>query len=157
MGYTYPELADNPSNETLVSRINALLLDSPPSKAKRDGSAPANSTAYLAQVDMPMVEGSPYNLLVFLGDVGSDASNWLYEDSFVSKVATISAAAMKGSKPMRGTVVLTDAVEQKVASGTLAADQVVDYLKANLKWRLELVSLCCQFWVIRLLMIVGRY
>ena len=89
MGYTYPELSNNPSNATLVASIKAQYsgpADVPVTnaKSKRQDPQPTKKTLYLAEAKLPLYGlddgaggGSPYNLLVFLGNVSSHSAEWL--------------------------------------------------------------------------------
>jgi tyrosinase len=137
LGYTYPELANNPSNETLIAM---LIRDysgpetGGPAKVKRQAKD-STSQAYLADAQLPST-GSPYSLYVFLGDVKGEAEEWSAQESFVGLASTLGT---HGDKPVRATVDVTKAVEAKIEAGETTEQGVVDYLKANLKWRLVFV------------------
>lgn len=138
LGYTYPELANNPSNATLI----AMLKDkySGPetggsAKAKRQEQS-TTSQAYLAEAELPAT-GNPYSLYVFLGDVTGEAADYTGLDSFIGLASTLGAHADLTVHQM---VDVTSAVEEKIEAGEIAAEGAVDYLKENLKWRLVFVS-----------------
>jgi tyrosinase len=139
LGYTYPEIANKPSNETLVALIKTLYAgpdDGSPAKMKRQEDVTLNQ-AYLAEVQMPK-RGAPYSVYVFLGDVSGSADTWFEQNSFVGLASTLGTLS---EQPGVGSVDLTDVLESKIGTGEVTVDGVVDYLKANLKWRLVFVSL----------------
>ncbi|KAJ4298888.1 hypothetical protein N0V90_004131 [Kalmusia sp. IMI 367209] len=138
LGYTYPELADNPSNETLISRINALYRDSDLAATSMKLNASTKDIEYIVQVEMPTTGSFSYNVVLFLGEVGDDPSKWLSEDSFVSKTSSLGVVAAQGSTSTLGMIVLTDIVKTRIAKNDVQQTQVVKYLITNLKWRLEL-------------------
>jgi len=139
LGYTYPELANSPSNETLIA---TLVRDySGPAtggsaKVKRQEQNSTTYQAYLADAQLPGT-GSPYSLYVFLGDVNGEAADWAGEESFVGLASTLGT---HGEKPITATVDVTKAIEAKIEAGETSSEGAVDYLKENLKWRLVFVS-----------------
>ncbi|KAF2277714.1 Di-copper centre-containing protein [Westerdykella ornata] len=147
MGYTYPELASNPSNATLIASIKSQYQDVvtlKTTKSKRaDAPVPTNGTLYLAQITFPVFgfpdgKGSsqPYNILTFLGEVPEDPKKWLEADSFVAITSTIGGRKMQGDQKATFMVDLEAALAKK---GKSAEDEgVVEFLKGNLKWRLGL-------------------
>lgn len=151
MGYTYPELANNPSNATLVASIKAQysgLADVPvtntKAKAKREDS---KKELYLAEVNLPtygLDDGNggaaPYNVLIFLGNVGNDAKEWTTSDSFVGLASTLGGVNIQIDQKVSVPVDLSNALEKAIADGLTSVDEAEDYLKANLHYRLELVS-----------------
>jgi tyrosinase len=153
MGYTYPELASNPSNATLVASIKAQYSDAASSKVtatRQDTSAaeaPSKGRIYLAEVHLPVFgfadgQGSsqPYNVLLFLGDVPADPKEWLDAESFVSVTSTIGGKHMDNNQSTIITVDLSAQLEKSGKAGD-SEDSVVEWLKENLHWRLGLVSL----------------
>lgn len=146
MGYTYPELANNPPNATLVANIKAQYSDAPTAaKTKRqDDSAPKKGVVYLAEVKIPLYGldngehgSSPFNVLVFVGDVPSEAKEWLSADSFVSMTATLGGVNMQSKQFTISTHDLTAALEK---NGKKADEEAAEWLKENLHWRIGLVS-----------------
>lgn len=103
---------------------------------KRQEGAPTTNQAYLADVTMPK-NGRPYSVYVFLGDVTGSADQWAAQKSFVSLVSTLGTPS---EQPGHGSVELTEVLEKKIEAGETTAGKAVDYLKANLKWRLIFVS-----------------
>lgn len=162
--YTYPELRDGPSEATLRARVTRLYGSAPgisrtaARKVKRDidedlKTVPdvdivLNVTSgdtvfqYTAEVDMPRtVNGESYNFLLFLGEPGDDASQWLSNANLVDMQSTFSGAMAGGADDiLPATIFLTDAILEKFAAGELDGldrDTVVDYLTATLQWRVE--------------------
>ncbi|KAF2657265.1 Di-copper centre-containing protein, partial [Lophiostoma macrostomum CBS 122681] len=146
MGYTYPELAGNPDNATLVANVKALYAGSATgsSTRKERRARKGNAMVYLAKVTLPLYglangEGgsSPYDVLIFLGDVPSDAAAWSSADSFVGVASTLGGLNTQSEQASTVTVDLTAALEQSSVEGNAST---VDYLKANLHWRVGLGS-----------------
>jgi len=152
MGYTYPELSNNPSNATLVASIKAQYsgpADVPVTnaKSKRQDPQPTKKTLYLAEAKLPLYGlddgaggGSPYNLLVFLGNVSSHSAEWLDSEIFVGMVSTLGGRNMQSEQTTQSTVDLSLSVDKSIAAGKMTVAKVEEYLKSNLRWRLELVS-----------------
>jgi tyrosinase len=149
LGYTYPELVGNPPNATLVASIKAQYSDAPAtmSKSKRQAGAPKNTTLYLAEITLPLYGldngaggASPYSVLVFVGDVGNDASKWTNSEAFVGLASTIGGTMMKNDQVAVSTVDLTYPLSKAIASGATTEEKAVEYLKENLHYRIELVS-----------------
>jgi tyrosinase len=147
MGYTYPDLVNNPSNTTLVASIKAQYSDAPKSKARtrRQEAMPAKGLVYLAEVKLPVFgfsdgKGSsqPYNVFTFLGDVPSDPKQWLHADSFVAITSTIGGRNMDNDQ---STIITVDLTEALAKNGKASDDAAVEFLKENLHWRLGLVSI----------------
>lgn len=93
--------------------------------------------------------GRTYSIYLFVGDFDdTDPCTWATSPNLAGTQApfTTLSAASDPSKPslkMAGTVPLTDILVSKVKSGELASmdeDNVVDYLKDNLHWRVATVS-----------------
>lgn len=149
MGYTYPELASNPSNSTLVASIKSQYQDVATVKTTKhkraDTPIASNGTIYLAGINFPVFgfqdgkgSGQPYNILTFLGEVPEDPKKWLEADSFVAITSTIGGRKMEGEQNASIVIDLEAALAKK---GKSAGDEdVVEFLKTNLKWRLGLVS-----------------
>jgi tyrosinase len=139
LGYTYPELANNPSNETLIAMLirdySGPKDGSPASKVKRQEQN-TTSQAYIADTQLPST-GTPYSLYLFLGEVTGEAAEWAGQPSFVGLTSTLGTHL---DKPILERVDITEAVEAKIQAGETTAEGAVDYLKANLKWRIVFVS-----------------
>lgn len=154
MGYTYPELANNPSNATLVASIKAQY--SGPSDAsasstrelrrrsisQANATTPSNRTIYLAQITIPQYGlddgaggGSPYDLLVFLGNISANSTSWLDSTAFVGLASTLGGLSMKSNQTSTALIDLSDAIAKNLGNVT-DTSKVSDYLKGNLKWRL---------------------
>jgi tyrosinase len=157
-GYTYPELLNNPSNATLVASIKAQY--SGPSnvsvtstrrraQAKRQSSSPTTKekTLYLAEVQLPIYGlddgnggASAYSVLLFVGDVSDDASKWSTSESLVGTAASLGGVHLQGDQVVPSTIDLSLALERAIAAGKTTSESAEEYLKANLKHRVELVS-----------------
>lgn len=95
-GYTYPEVAGNPSNSTLTSTINKLYkpqtqgLDSSNSTGGPSGPATnssARATDWNAQVRMPADIQVSYSVRCFLGEPSSDPSQWATDPNYIGQVS----------------------------------------------------------------------
>ena len=137
LGYTYPELLDGPSNETLISRINTLYRYKPLSTNDNYPSVQKIETEYFVQVDMPVSSQFSYNVVLFMGDVDKDPATWSVQGSFLGKTAS-RIQIVEGGSDTTGTVVITTIVEQMAKRELLEGD-VVGYVLGALQWRLELV------------------
>lgn len=138
LGYTYPELANNPSNETLIAMLIREYSGPATGGSAKVKRQEGNSTtkAYLAHAQLPAT-GSAYSVYVFLGDVSGGAEDWTSQESFIGLASTL---GRHGDMAIHSTVDVTNAVEKKIEAGETTAEGVVDYLKENLKWRLVFVS-----------------
>lgn len=155
MGYTYPELVNNPSNETLVASIKAqysgpanVSVSSVSVKRaiKRQSSNSTEKTIYLAETKLPTYglqdgkgSASGYSVLLFLGKVSSDASTWATSDTLVSTAGTL-GGHMQSDAIAVSTIDLSHVIEQATASGQTTSEKMEEFLKKNLSWRIELVS-----------------
>lgn len=153
--YTYPELADNPSNTTLVRRIKTLYsgpADVPVTatkraiKATRQSSQPTEKELYLAEVKLPTCGldngqggGAPYSVLVFLGNVPSDAKDWVSSDTFVGPASTL-GAMIPSDQVTTSTIDISIALEKAIEDGLTSNEKAKEYLMENLHYRVELVS-----------------
>jgi tyrosinase len=138
LGYTYPELVNNPSNATLIAMLKNNYSGpetggSPKMKRQEQNS---NSQAYLAEAELPAT-GNPYSLYIFLGDVTGEAADYTGLESFVGLASTLGTHA---DLTLHQMVDVTATVEEKIEAGETTAEGAVDYLKGNLKWRLVFVS-----------------
>jgi len=152
MGYTYPELVGNPSNATIVASIKAqysgppdVPVTSSKAKTRRQDTAPTKKTLYLAEVNIPLYGlddgrggASPYNVAVFVGEVGNNVKEWTYSEEFVGIVTTLGGVGIQYNLSTTETVDLSDALKKAIASGATSEDKVIEYLMQNLHYRLEL-------------------
>ncbi|KAF1976937.1 hypothetical protein BU23DRAFT_551365 [Bimuria novae-zelandiae CBS 107.79] len=138
LGYTYPELLDTPSNETLISRINSLYRDSRLASKNTKLYPAVQEVEYIVQVTMPISAKSSYNVVVFLGDMHDNPAKWTSQDSFVAKTSSLMAMTAQSSSTTVGTVLLNGVVAKNLANSQMQQEEVSHYLKTNLHWRLEL-------------------
>ncbi|KAF2822336.1 Di-copper centre-containing protein [Ophiobolus disseminans] len=159
-GYTYPELVDNPSNTTLVASIKAqysgpanisVSTTAPRFRSKRQSSNATVEvkTLYLAEVKLPIYGlddgrggASAYSVLLFLGDVSDDPKLWATSRSLVGTAASLGGVHMHSNEVVTSTIDLSLALENAIAAGKTTSEKAEEYLKANLKYRIELVSIC---------------
>jgi tyrosinase len=143
MNYTYPELVDNPSNETLVANITAQYDDamsfdgSDKKKRQDDNTDPAKGIVYLAEVKLPVYgfrdgkgNSQPYEVFIYLGDLPTDGSN-----DFVGMTSTVGGKKMDNDQAATITIDLTLALERV---GKKSDDAAADWLLDNLHWRVGL-------------------
>lgn len=146
LGYTYPELANNPSHSSLISTVKKLYAGSATSSVStnfRLTSAEESPRKYFVQVKLPAYgfhddkDGSlAYNVLLFAGDVGNDAKKWATSETLVGLASTLGGTAMRQDLTITSLIDVTS----RVKSG-LKAEEVVKSLKDKLSYRLEIVSL----------------
>jgi tyrosinase len=163
--YTYPELADNPSQATLRARINRLyggavgVSKSAEPPTKRAIAETLNTVpdvpvmlniesgdivySYTAEIMMPKTfNGAGYNVLLFLGAPSDDASAWLTDPNVVGFQASLGNSNGFGDPEalIPANVYLTDAIVRRYDAGeidSLDKDTVEAYLTDNLVWRAE--------------------
>jgi tyrosinase len=146
LGYTYPELANNPSHSSLISTVKKLYAGSATSSVSsnfRLTSAEESPRKYFVQVKLPAYgfhddkDGSlAYNVLLFAGDVGNDAKKWATSESLVGLASTLGGTAMRQDLTITSLIDVTSR-----AKTGLEAEEVVKSLKDKLSYRLEIVSL----------------
>jgi tyrosinase len=159
-GYTYPELADNPSRSTLVQRINSLYappasgVSSNMQQTKRglnlesthglnlnyNSSSPLNE--YACEITMPVNPfGSTYSVAVFLGDFDPNPFSWPTEPNYVGSHASLPVYGGLNIKNVcTATIPLTDALLRKYQDGELDSldkNTIEAYLRKNLHWRVQ--------------------
>jgi tyrosinase len=154
LGYTYPELANSPSNATIIASIKAqysgpsdvLVAASKANRISQLDTVPAKKELYLVDVNLPAYGlddgiggGAPYNVLLFLGHVPSDAKDWQGADSFVGLASTLGAPMLQVNRTTTHTIDLSHALEKAVESGKTTEGAALEYLKTNLHYRLGLV------------------
>jgi tyrosinase len=149
-GYTYPEVANNPSNATLTSSINHLY------KAQTQGLSDTNSTVpapgsgtnnrttqaidWQCEVNMPTDIKISYSVRAFLGEPSSNPIDWPTDPNYVGQLASMSSPRMSSSVIVTGNIGLTEKLAQKHASGELKSldkETVQAYLKEKFSWRIQ--------------------
>ncbi|KAF2198311.1 Di-copper centre-containing protein [Delitschia confertaspora ATCC 74209] len=159
--YTYPELADSPTNSDLVARINALYgpdataptpnipVSTPRTSFPGHGHQPiagapsfSSRRQYICDIKVRKfaLDGS-FFIYVFLGeDPGDDASAWTGLSSFVGVHGVFAASGMHSDVEVHGAVPLTAALEARLNGGGLEGmgeGGVESYLKESLRWRVK--------------------
>lgn len=146
---------DDPDRSALVSKVNSLYgPDATHQKRglKARGVAGAPSYASMRQyicnikVHKFALNGS-FSIYIFVGDEpGSDPSKWTSTSSFVG-LSGIFAAAYSGKSTAEatanGAVPLTATLEAKLGNGEvedMGEQEIEEYLKNNLHWRVKGVS-----------------
>lgn len=144
MGYVYPELAGNPSNDTLKATINALYAPETTSITKRQAGvpriaiSPEQPRTYLCAIEAPHAFVGTYNVEVFLGDITTAPNEWTKDPNFVGGHSMLTLH--ENHHVVKGSVVLTPALQKKYSEGDLKGletDEIVEYLKKNLHWRVQ--------------------
>lgn len=139
-GYTYPELANNPSNDTLKASINALYAPASPNFAKRDD-GPART--YLAVVDAPWAAmDTSYAIRLFLGQPSKPVLRWMQDKNYVGSVAILAQPGLQNKAVLTGTVSLTEKINERRKAGSLldlVLDNVLSFLKSELVVKIEKV------------------
>ncbi|KAK7179642.1 hypothetical protein PSPO01_14263 [Paraphaeosphaeria sporulosa] len=153
LGYTYPELANSPTNATIVASIKAqysgpsdvLVTTSKAKRVLQRETTPALKELYLAEINLPSYGldngiggAAPYNVLLFLGEVPSDVQDWQTADSFVGLASTLGAPGLQVDQTTTHTIDLSLALEKAVKSGATTEDDALEYLTQNLHYKLGL-------------------
>lgn len=149
MGYTYPELANNPSNASIVAAIREQYSgppDVPVGASKTKSQTPSASTKelFLAQVKLPpyglddgQAGSAPYNVLLSLGP--SNNSQATSSENVVGVASSLGGANMQNDQITSVPIDLSTSLNEAIATGLATAETAQDYLKTNLHYRLELV------------------
>ncbi|KAF2866880.1 common central domain of tyrosinase-domain-containing protein [Massariosphaeria phaeospora] len=152
-GYTYPELATNPSNDSLTLAINNLYKPATQGLNKNNTLAtlnldPNNRTAdavdWMAEVTMPSDIQITYSVRAFLGAPHVDPKNWPTDPNYVGQVASLSSPRMDSDVMVTANIVLTDKLAEKFKAGELKSlkkGDVAAYLKTEFHWRIQQVDL----------------
>ncbi|CAI6340671.1 unnamed protein product [Periconia digitata] len=144
LGYTYPELADTPSNDTLKARVKALYEDTRTRTLTRRQTDAAEKTSRNYNVRVSQPDG--FATYLFLGEPGPDPETWradsVFAGSFSTKFNIIADPDREEIKknPVNGVVPITSSIVRALDAGMLQdADEtaVVEYLKINLKWKIQ--------------------
>ncbi|KAF2019200.1 Di-copper centre-containing protein [Aaosphaeria arxii CBS 175.79] len=142
--YTYPELQDNPSNDTLKAIVNTLYAPAPTSALKRQEEIPDVSLssehhqAFLCAIEVPLQFVGIYSVEIFLGKLTSSSQELTSDPNFVGAQTVMSRA--QNDQSVKGSVVLTDALRKKFDDGELKGldtDAILEYLHQNLHWRIQ--------------------
>ena len=110
-GYTYPELADNPKNDTLTQSINRLYKAQTQGLHDNDTSATAlddemidtgaagstQATDWLVKINMPTNIRISYSVRLFLGEPSPNPKDWATDPNYVGQLATLSSSRTNSS------------------------------------------------------------
>ncbi|KAF1952540.1 Di-copper centre-containing protein [Byssothecium circinans] len=150
LGYTYPELANNPPNATIVASIKAQYSGPPnvlvsTSKAKRQAPVPATKELYLAEVKVPLYGlddgdngAAPYNVLLFLGEPKGNSKQWAFGDNYIGTASSLGGRNVQKDDVTPVPIDLSISLSKAIAAAATTEEGAKEYLKANLKYRLEL-------------------
>jgi tyrosinase len=146
-GYTYPELASNPSNDSLTLTINKLykpqtqgLNDNNTISTYGTNNRSADATDWLAEVNMPSDIQISYSVRAFLGEPNADPTKWATDPSYVGQIASLSSPRMDSDVIVTANIGLTAKLAEKFKSGELPSlekDEVAEWLKTNFYWRIQ--------------------
>lgn len=94
----------------------------------------------MAKLTLPVggLNGSPYSVLAFLGNLEKDATNWLSEGNYTGTVATLGGMKLPEGLTVTTSIDITEALKKKVSSGELkgtSEDEVVAFVKEHLNVR----------------------
>lgn len=146
-GYTYPELASNPSNDSLTIAINKLYK--PQTQGLNNNNTittlginnqSADATDWMAEVNMPSDIQVSYSVRAFLGEPDADPKKWATDPNYVGQVGTLSSPRMDSNVIVTANIVLTDKLAEKYKAGDLPSleeDDVTEWLKTNFHWRIQ--------------------
>lgn len=158
LGYTYPELVGNPSNDTLKAKIRTLYDDSVPATltTRQERGNETTVRQYRATVKMP----AGFTASLFLGEPESSPTDWPLDDRFTGSFSTMFARMPSNDESflLSSVVSLSAKIANDKDSGKLKSDDeaaVVDYLKANLKLKIESVVSFASFLTPRLLLLIN--
>ncbi|PQE32183.1 di-copper centre-containing protein [Rutstroemia sp. NJR-2017a WRK4] len=143
LGYSYPELINKPSNDTLKATIAALYAGSSPfGNQKRQAANNTLARDYLVKVELPWTAiNGTYSVGVFLGKTEAAPADWAKDPKYVGMHATLGNRLDTAVDIVAtSNVHLTDALLKKHSEGALAnleEDTIVSYLTENLEWRVQ--------------------
>jgi tyrosinase len=91
LGYSYPELINKPSNDTLKAAIAALYAGSSPfGNQKRQAANNTLARDYLVKVELPWTAiNGTYSVGVFLGKTDAAPADWAKDPKYVGMHATL--------------------------------------------------------------------
>ncbi|KAF2642681.1 Di-copper centre-containing protein [Massarina eburnea CBS 473.64] len=150
LGYTYPELANGATNESIVASIKAqysgpsdILVTT--SKTQLQSSTTAATELYLAEVKLPLYGlddgdngAAPYNVLLFLGEPKGDSNDWAFGENFIGTVSSLGGRNIQMENTTPAPIDLSATLAKAISAGVTTNEKAKDYLKTNLKYRLEL-------------------
>ncbi|KAF2690320.1 Di-copper centre-containing protein [Lentithecium fluviatile CBS 122367] len=146
-GYTYPELASNPTNDTLTLTINKLykpqtqgLNNNNTISTLGTNNRSADATDWLAEVNMPSDIQVSYSVRAFLGAPNSDPTKWATDPNYVGQIASLSSPRMASDVIVTANIGLTAKLAEKYQAGELPSlekDDVAEWLKTNFYWRIQ--------------------
>jgi tyrosinase len=149
-GYTYPEFLNSPSNETFTSSLNRLYkpqtqglnetLTIIPIPGVNGTNTTTHATDWFCEVNMPADIKISYSVRTFLGEPDADPKKWSTNTNYIGQIASMSSSRMKTDVIVTGSIVLTEKLAQKYATGELKSLEKADvnaYLKANFNWRIQ--------------------
>lgn len=141
LGYTYPELLNNPTAESLIAKITELYYDKPNSLLLRrqNGNSTATSREYKAVIYLP----SGLKAHLALGETTAKVIDWPSQPNFVGSFSTLIAAEAGKDEQgndfvWSGPVELSQGVEKAHQEGKLKSldeKEVAEFLKKELKWK----------------------
>lgn len=163
-GYTYPELLNGSSSANVMAAINTLYGDTAgsttvSSNSKRlttdnvdaaeevQSAVSDNGTShqYITNiVSQRFAMNASFSVYIFLGNYSENSSTWASEPNMVglhavfANLANDDASSVMGDVKVTGSVPLTTALVDKVATNQLASLAPADvetYLTSNLDWR----------------------
>jgi tyrosinase len=146
-GYTYPELMNNPSNDSLTVTINKLYK--PQTQGLNNNNTistlglnnqSADAIDWLAEVHMPSDIKISYSVRAFLGKPDADPKKWATDPNYVGQVASLSSPRMESNVIVKASIGLTAKLAEKFAAGKLPSlerDDVAEWLKTNFYWRIQ--------------------
>ncbi|KAF2709225.1 Di-copper centre-containing protein [Pleomassaria siparia CBS 279.74] len=166
-GYTYPELMNNPSNDTLTLTINRLYrpqyqglnknntlttlppiqnITAPPSQNQTQTlNQTADAIDWMCEVNMPtdIQNKMTYSVRVFLGEPNANPKLWATDKNYVGQVATLSSPRMDSNMTITANIVLTDMLAKRFKAGELKSLEkaaVNEYLQENFYWGIQQVD-----------------
>ncbi|KAF2116452.1 common central domain of tyrosinase-domain-containing protein [Lophiotrema nucula] len=158
-GYTYPELQDNPNNNTLTLKINKLYKadtqglnknntlstrdyhdTTTPNPADSVTNRTADAIDWMAEVNLPSDIQVTYGVRAFLGKPHTDPKSWPTDPNYVGQVASLASPRQDSSVIVTANVMLTDMLATKYKAGHLKSfnkQDVIEYLKEHFYWRIQ--------------------
>jgi tyrosinase len=153
-GYTYPELQNKPSNETLTLAINNLyrpvtpgLQNATSTKHRRADNATSDATDWMAEVNMPSDIQMTYSVRAFLGPPPEDPEHWATDPNYVGQVASLASPKMDSDVIVTANIMLTERLKKLFDAGALPSLERADvegFLHENFFWRIQKI-VCLPF------------
>lgn len=153
-GYTYPELKDKPSNESLTITINRMYqkksqglqnstnTQSVRFRARNGDTKKADAWQWMAEVNLPSDIQTTYSVRAFLGAPNADPKKWATDPNYVGQVASLASPRidMDSDIIVTANIALTNRLQEKFEAGELKSLEKPDvraYLKENFYWRIQ--------------------